>query len=344
MDNERHQRIRQALFHGGELRLENHRYAQAVEVFLGELLSSDIGSGDLTYEALGLAPEIVEGKVIAKEPGVAAGLGESAWFFGRDGVKTTLLKRDGDTVEAGEALIAIEGPREKLLALERVGLNTVQRMSGIATMTRRLVERAARANPASSVVATRKTPWGLLDKRAVHLGGGGTHRLGLWDAVLVKNNHLALLAGNEAKAAASAAQQTWALRQQAAFLEIEVRTQDGALAAARAWRALRENDGAACPCLVMLDNMAPEEIAGVLGALRSEGLLEDVLIEASGNISEENLETYAAAGVDAISMGALTHSARALDVCQRLPSDSGNYKCDAQYQHVGSHVRDDTRG
>ncbi len=340
MSGDRHQRIRQALFHGGELRLENHRYAQAVEAFLGELLSSDIGSGDLTYEALGLAPEMVEGKVIANEAGVAAGLGESAWFFGRDGVKTTLLKQDGDTVEAGEALLAIEGPREKLLALERVGLNTVQRMSGIATMTRRLVERAARAKPsdcvvAACVVATRKTPWGLLDKRAVHLGGGGTHRLGLWDAVLVKNNHLALLAGNEAEAAASAAQRTWALRRQAAFLEIEVRTREGALAAARAWRALRERDGAAYPCLVMLDNMAPEEIAGVLGALRWEGLLEDVLIEASGNISEENLETYAATGVDAISMGALTHSARALDVRQRLPSDSGNYQSDAQYQHAG---------
>jgi nicotinate-nucleotide pyrophosphorylase (carboxylating) len=335
MDNERQRRIRQAFFHGDELRLDNHRYAQAVEVFLGELLSSDVCSGDLTYEALGLAPESVEGKVIANEAGVAAGLDEYAWFFGRGGVKTTPLKQDGDAVEAGEALIAVEGWREKLLALERVGLNLVQRMSGIATMTRRLAERATRARPAATVVATRKTPWGLLDKRAVHLGGGGTHRLGLWDAVLVKNNHLALISADESEAAETAARKTWEMRSRAAFLEIEVRTQDGALAAARAWRTLRERDGAACPCVVMLDNMAPEEIAGVLGALRSEGLLDEVLIEASGNISEENLETYAATGVDAISMGALTHSARALDVCQRLPSDSGKYKSDAQYQHVG---------
>ena len=115
-----------------------------------------------------------------------------------------------------------------------------------------------------------------------------------------------------------AARQAWAFRRQAAFLEIEVRSRESALAAARAFRELQENDAEPFPCLLMLDNMTPQEMTGVLGALWSENLLEYILTEASGRIAESNLETYSACGVDAISMGALTHSSRALDLCQRL--------------------------
>ncbi len=211
-----------------------------------------------------------------------------------------------------------------LISYEGVGLYIMQRMIGIATMTRRLQERVQRRNPGTFVAGTRKTPWGLLDKRALHLGGGGTHRLGLGDAILVKNNHLALLADREEEAVCLAVQRAWEFRGAAAFIEVEARSKEGAVAAARTFRQVQKEDSAACPCLLLLDNATPEEIGRILQALRREGLLEHVLIEASGNISESNVEEYAASGVDAISIGALTHSPRALDLAQRLKRTDPN--------------------
>jgi nicotinate-nucleotide pyrophosphorylase (carboxylating) len=172
------------------------------------------------------------------------------------------------------------------------------------------------------VIGTRKTPWGLLDKRALHLGGGGTHRLGLWDAILVKNNHLALLDDREEEAVRIAVERAWGARKAAAFIEVEVRSEESALAAAQAFRRMQELSEEKAdpdvPCVLLLDNMPPERIFLLLERLRAEGLFDCVLTEASGNISKRNVDEYAGCGVDAISVGALTHSARALDVCERL--------------------------
>jgi nicotinate-nucleotide pyrophosphorylase (carboxylating) len=168
------------------------------------------------------------------------------------------------------------------------------------------------------VVATRKTLWGLLDKRAVHLGGGGTHRIGLGDAILIKNNHLALLASREEEAAPLGIARAWNFRKDAAFIEVEVRGEAAALAAAETFRRVQEEASERYPCLLMLDNMMPKEIHSILDGLRKKDLWDYILTEASGGISEQNVEAYADSGVDAISMGALTHSARALDLCQRI--------------------------
>ena len=317
-------KLKRALFRGSDLHLENPEYMRSVRAILGELLTSDIGAGDLTAAALGLkqehAPFLSKGRVLAKEPGVAAGLAEYGWLLGGAGIAVTPRKKDGDWMEAGETLLEIAGERGDLLAYERVGLNLLQRMSGIATATRNLQERVTRHNPGANVVGTRKTPWGLLDKRALHLGGGGTHRLGLWDAILVKNNHLALLSANEAEAATEAVRRAWSFRDKAGFIEVEVRGKDAALAAARVFAELQERDGndAGCPCLLLLDNLQLAGVARIVAALRDAGLWETVLIEASGNISQENIDEYAACGADALSVGALTHSAHGLDICQRI--------------------------
>jgi nicotinate-nucleotide pyrophosphorylase (carboxylating) len=167
-------------------------------------------------------------------------------------------------------------------------------------------------------VGTRKTPWGLLDKRAVHWGGGGTHRLGLGDAILIKNNHLALLGGNEQEAAVKAIEKAWTWRDKAAFIEVEVRGAEAALAATEAFRRLQEESSDSVPCLLLLDNMAPEQARHTVAALEGQGLREHVLVELSGTISEGNVEEYAACGADALSVGALTHSPRALDVSMRI--------------------------
>jgi len=201
---------------------------------------------------------------------------------------------------------------------QRVGLNLVQRMSGIATAVRRLQEHLHRRSPATRIVGTRKTPWGLLDKRALHLGNGGTHRLGLGDAIVVKNNHLALLAAREEEAAPLAIRKAWQFRAGSAFIEVEVRGEDAARVAAQTFRFLQDEATEEYPCLLMLDNMTPDRISSILGMLRREGPWDHILVEASGGISDSHLEAYAACGVDAISIGALTHSVRALDICQRI--------------------------
>ncbi len=320
----REEQLQKALFRGAALKLENPFYFRSVRAFLKELLASDVGAGDLTVQSLELQSAEASAAVVAKASGVAAGLCEFAWIYGRGGITVQARKKDGDSLIPGETLIEMRGKRGDLLAYERVGLNLLQRMSGIATSARKLQERAHRVNPAVQVVGTRKTPWGLLDKRAVHLGGGGTHRLGLWDGIMAKNNHLALLADREEDAVAIAARKAWVFRHTATFLEIEVRSLESALAAARTFQQLQNearDEDAACPCLLLLDNMTPEKMSAVVHALRADKLLDAVLLEASGNISEDNLEAYAACGVDAISIGALTHSPRALDLSQTLYSN-----------------------
>jgi nicotinate-nucleotide pyrophosphorylase (carboxylating) len=359
MSHSREKQLRQALFRGDTLHLENADYLRAVRAFTAELLSADVGPGDITAKALCLASSHHGGsarataQVLAKTPGIAAGIAEFSWLLAQGGLCVHARKQDGEPIEHGETLLEIEGDRADLLLYERVGLNILQRMSGIATVTHNLQERIRAANSGTFVVGTRKTPWGLLDKRALHFGGGGTHRLGLWDAILVKNNHLALLASREEDAVRIAAQRAWACRGAAAFIEIEVRSQKSAVAAAQTFRTLRDrnrepdgkpdrepggeprqpqrpeaspsdttsnatNNSPSCPCVLMLDNIVPTEVGRIVDVLRTQGLLDYVLLEASGNISENNLEAYAACGVDAVSVGALTHSVQALDLSQRV--------------------------
>jgi nicotinate-nucleotide pyrophosphorylase (carboxylating) len=314
----RDQRIEQVWFRGGSLTLENPSYFHAVRALTEVLLQTDLASDDLTAKALGIQDRPASAAIIVREGGVAAGLAEFAWFLRVHGIEVISEKRDGDVVRPGDVLLRADGSETELLSLERVGLNLLQRMSGIATASRCLQERAQRRNPATRIVGTRKTPWGLLDKRALHMGKVGTHRLGLGDAILIKNNHLALLATREEDAAPLAIEKAWKLRTQAAFIEVEVRGESAARAAAETFRRLQESAAEQYPCLLMLDNMPSADVSAILAMLRRENLWDDMLIEASGGISESNVEAYAETGVDAISVGALTHSARALDICQRI--------------------------
>lgn len=314
----REQRTEKALFRGAGLTLDHPEYHDAVRAFTQALLRADLAPRDLTVAALGITGRHAQAAILARDGGVVAGLAELAFLLEAHGVAATFGKRDGDAIRPGDLLLRAEGDEIKILALERVGLNLIQRMSGITTAIRCLQERAKRQCPATRIVGTRKTPWGLLDKRALHLGNGGTHRLGLGDAIVVKNNHLALLAAREDEAAPIAIEKAWAFRKDSAFIEVEVRGEAAARAAAHTFCRLQEDAAEEYPCLLMLDNMTPDQIGAILDMLRRENLWDDVLIEASGGISESSVEAYAARGVDAISIGALTHSARALDICQRI--------------------------
>jgi nicotinate-nucleotide pyrophosphorylase (carboxylating) len=295
--------LHRALFRGDSLTLDNPLYLRAVESIVGTLAAEDCEPRDLTVDALFPVARAGRAWIIAREPGVTAGVQEVQWLC--NGV--TVLKSDGQAFEPGDAILEIAGDVRTLLTHERIVLNILQRMSGIATATRHLQKQTRAA-----VVGTRKTPWGLLDRRAVHLGGGGTHRLGLGDAILIKNNHLELISLPAALEAA------WKRRRGAAFIEVEVRSLEAAREASRTFRQLQERVPDSLPCLLMLDNIAPVEIVKILSMLQREDLWTHVLIEASGSINADTIGAYGITGVDAVSIGALTHSVRAVDLHQRI--------------------------
>ena len=265
-----------------------------------EFLREDIGFGDITTAALIEEGQEAKARLYFKEEGVTAGLDVAQAVFEVLGCEAELLVADGSRVPAGRTLMEIKGPARSLLAAERTVLNIVSRMAGIATSVATAQSIASKANPSLRVAATRKTAPGLraLDKMAVELGGGDTHRFRLDDCVLIKDNHLKLLP--------SVSEAVRRARDRVSFtkkIEVEVRNLEEAVEATEAGADI-----------VMFDNMPPEEISGCLTALEEKGLREGRLFEASGGITMANLAEYASSGVDVISMGSLTHSVRSLDV------------------------------
>ena len=170
------------------LNLKNRDYRKFVDEQLEFLWREDLASGDVTTKLLENPGRKVEAKIIAKSAGVLAGVAEVEFFWQKRGIQILAAKKDGAKIKTGETVFEISGPAEKILTAERVGLNLLSRMSGIATATTRLAKKIGK----NKFSATRKTPLGLLDSRAVVIGGGLPHRLNLADMILIKENHLAV--------------------------------------------------------------------------------------------------------------------------------------------------------
>jgi nicotinate-nucleotide pyrophosphorylase (carboxylating) len=269
--------------------------AEAVARALAEDLSAD---GDLTSV---LVPEGSSAHYVlrSRAAGVLAGRACATETFRQVGPSLELVwhKEDGDSVGSGEAVMDVTGPLRPILTAERTALNFLGHLSGIATLTKRYVEAAHKANPGVQVLDTRKTTPGLraLEKAAVRAGGGVNHRASLSEAVLVKDNHLA---GATITDAVSRARSLWPGR----FVQIECDSLDQVAEAARA--------GADA---VLLDNMDPATVRCAIDVARAEAA-GPILTEVSGNVNLETIGDYAAAGPDRISVGALTHSAAVLDL------------------------------
>jgi nicotinate-nucleotide pyrophosphorylase (carboxylating) len=261
-------------------------------------LAEDIGGGDITSTVTVSAGRPARGRMLAKESGVISGLDVAGEVFRRIDPAIAFIPHvaNGDVVAAMTPIATVEGPARSLLAGERVALNLLQRLSGVATLTARYVE--AVHGTKARIVDTRKTTPGLraLEKAAVRHGGGHNHRFGLTDGVLIKDNHLAAVGGADRVAHAVALARQGAphtLR-----IEIEVTTLDELAQALEAGADV-----------VLLDNM---EIAELRKAVAMTG--GRALLEASGGVTLESVAEIAATGVDLISVGALTHSAPALDI------------------------------
>lgn len=261
-------------------------------------LKEDIGKGDITTEFF--VPETLHasGRIVGHESAVVAGTGTAAEIFRKIDPATDIqiVRADGEAIVAGDVVIEVRGLARSILKAERVALNFLQRLCGIATLTRQFVD--AVGNQPAKILDTRKTTPGLrmLEKAAVVAGGGVNHRSGLYDMVLVKDNHLAALGG-----LSGFADQIRQLRKERPNIRIEVEADD--LEQVRAFVEIEGID------TILLDNMVPAQIREAL-ALRRNNLK----FEASGGITLKNVRRIAATGVDYISIGALTNSARAIDL------------------------------
>ncbi|HEX8138847.1 MAG TPA: carboxylating nicotinate-nucleotide diphosphorylase [Pyrinomonadaceae bacterium] len=269
---------------------------------IGMFLSEDLGRGDITTQATVARNTRARGRFLAKEPMVVAGLEAAEAVFSTLDSQQQIeaFTSDGDEIEAGKVIARTSGFADVLLAGERLALNLMQRLSGIATLTRRYVR--AIEGTSAQIVDTRKTTPGLrmLEKYAVLLGGARNHRFGLDDGVLIKDNHIAL-AGGVGAAVSQARERVGHLHK----IEVEVSTE----------RDLRDGirEGAD---IILLDNLSPEETSRMVTVARE--LAPKVTLESSGGITLENVRAYAEAGVDLISIGALTHSARAVDISFKI--------------------------
>ncbi len=294
---------------------------EQIKAIVQRALAEDVGSGDVTSQWI-LPPEMwVRGHFLAKAQGVLAGLEVVRQVFQQVDERIAFQARmkDGDAISKGDVVATVEGPAASILTAERTALNFLQRMSGIATLTRRYVE--AVTGTRAVILDTRKTAPGLrlLDKWAVRLGGGQNHRLGLYDMVLIKDNHIAAAGGitqavervrqrNQQGLCPEPFDYAQDVRVEGLAVEVEVKS----LAELEEALALNVDR-------IMLDNMN-------LGEMRRavEVTAGRVPLEASGNVTLETAAAIAATGVDYISVGALTHSVKALDISLEVEEPLGS--------------------
>jgi nicotinate-nucleotide pyrophosphorylase (carboxylating) len=265
-------------------------------------LTEDVGTGDVTAHYFTPATARTKARIFAKEPGVLAGatVAEAVFHAVDAGLAVRVLRQDGDTLKVGDTVLEISGLTRSILTAERTALNFLQRLSGVATQTHRYVQ--AMGPTKCRLLDTRKTTpgWRALEKDAVKAGGGTNHRIGLYDMAMVKDNHLLAEAGLPALQHAIDA-----LHRDHPGMRVELEADR--IAQVEGFLTLRGVS------VILLDNMSLEEMARCVALVDGR-----VQLEASGGVTLERLAKIAATGVDFISCGALTHSAKALDLSLEL--------------------------
>ena len=271
-------------------------------------LAEDVGSGDITSNAFVPADMQALGRIVARERAIVAGAETAAEVFRRvdPHLHVEVLQRDGTSLMGGETIVEVRGAARSILTGERVALNFLQRLSGIATLTRQFVDGAGKSK--AQILDTRKTTPGLraLEKAAVVAGGGVNHRFGLYDMVLVKDNHLMAAPGFSSLKAAIER-----IRHERPDVRVEVEADR-----LEQVRTFLEIDGID---VILLDNMPPAEMREAVALGKKKG----VKFEASGGVTLKNIRQIAGSGVDYVSVGALTHSAPAVDLSLELTHVAG---------------------
>jgi len=271
---------------------------ERIDTLIRDALTEDVGAGDVTSDALVPMDMTCRGKIVCKQDGVIAGLSVAQRVFNiiDPRIQFDAKTKDGEKVQVEQIVARLYGPARGILRAERVGLNFLQHLSGVATTTARIVK--AVDGTKTKILDTRKTTPGLraLEKYATRMGGAVNHRMGLFDAVLIKDTHLALVGGISAALRAA----------RKAHPEIEINVEVSnlqELEAALAERAPR----------ILLDNFSCGQVREAMQIIRGRAI-----VEVSGGVTAANARAYALAGADFISIGALTHSATALDFTMKV--------------------------
>lgn len=265
-----------------------------------ENVFDDIGFEDITTNSLVPEDKWAQAEILCKENGVLAGMDVAHYIIDEFGLNISSTFYDGDEIHKGDIILEFEGKAKDILMVERSILNYLMHLSGIATLVKDTCDKVKAVNPNVRVAGTRKTTPGLqkLEKKAVEIGGGDTHRFKLDDCVLIKDNHIQVVGG--VVEAIELAKENVSFTKK---IEIEVESEDDAVRASMFGADI-----------VMLDNMSPDEIKSVLKTLNDRRLREDVLIEVSGGITPDNILDYAQLDVDVISSGFITNSANSIDL------------------------------
>ena len=271
---------------------------EAIEA-LKRFIEEDVRSGDLTTELTVPEDTTALATIYAKERSVLAGIEEVAAIADFSGLTYEILAYEGNWVDPQQPVMRLRGSAWTLLTVERVCLNIVRRMSGIATKVYNMVSKAREVNPAVKIAATRKTTPGFrfFEKRAVIIGGGDPHRYALDDMVLIKNNHITAAGG--VRAAVTAAKEKVSFSKK---VSCEART----------LQEVQEAIGVGAD-IILLDNFKPNDVGGLIEVLKADGTRDRVILEVSGGVDEDNIRDYARTGVDVLSSGALTHSYKSSD-------------------------------
>lgn len=302
------------------LSLQDPVYKQWVFKYTFLELEKDLDDhGDITTDGLLKGKANIIARVYANERGIMAGGEEIEYFVSKSDpvfkpglgiIRVTKRVKDGKSFEKDDVLMELQGDAKDILKAERTILNLLQHMSGIATRGKEIVEKAKKKQKDILITPTRKTTWGLLDKKALCLAGCGTHRLNLSNAVLIKDNHLSLFENNIKKVLFEFHPPTVNYT----FFEIEIDDAKKVLETAKILREMQKNRALPDPAVIMFDNMPPEKVKHNIAVLKTEKLHDNILIEVSGGVSSENIEEYAKTGADIISMGSLTQKITPVDL------------------------------
>ncbi len=292
-----------------ELSISNEKYIKFTKELFNFLLKMDIEDGDSSQHPLEYYKKVISCSIIVKEKGIAAGLDEISFLLKEEGLGLHTNFKDGDEINIGDELYLIRGEAGKILSIERTVLNILQRLCGIASLTKKYTEKIKRSD--CFVMGTRKTLWGYWDKQAVRCGGGLSHRLNLADAAMLKENHLSLLkSSNKENLLEFGLSEIIKNSQNLRFVEVEVTSIEEFWYVVKNLVELEKN----IPGVIMFDHFKPEQIKSLIRELKQKGLYDKILLEASGNITLKTIYEYSKSGVDVVSSGALTHSAPGLDL------------------------------
>ena len=267
---------------------------------LAKFLAEDLGKGDITSNLL--PRKKIKARIISRQDGIIAGVNYVKEIFLSKGCTVRIIKKDGNKVKPNQTILEITGFAQSVLSCERTALNLLSRMSGIATKTKKIVEKINVVDPRVKLYATRKTAPGLrfFDKEAVKIGGGEKHRMSLDQMIMIKDNHIAV-AGSLPRLIIKA-------RKKYKKIEVEVENQEDALLAASTGVNI-----------IMLDNFSPKEIINTVNRLKKSKLRKHVKLEASGGINEKNVGVYAKTGIDMISVGEITNAVTGIDFSLEIP-------------------------